>query len=586
MGFFGCPLVPLQHFVVRRGIRRELASAACIYATSRRFSAKASKGPEEHTESWRKPVTRATAFPDFIHLWTPAVFRRVGYGLGAGSVSMFAFLGPLAWQPYAAAALTAGYWYQGLSDLKQENFAIKRNFPVLGNFRYILEVLRPEIRQYFIESDYEPDIQYDRQHRVGYTWANHSIFPTEVPEENKRVTIGKKENGCKQPYSASLLNISGMSYGALSDNAILALNEGAKRGGFFHNTGEGGMSEFHLKPGGDLVWNIGTGYFGCGQGGLRRTFDPVLFKENAQREQCKMIELKLSQGAKPSHGGMLPKGKITKAIATARGLPFPAEEDCNSPPRHSAFSSPTGMMEFIGKLRELSGGKPVGFKLCVGQPEDFSAICHAMIETGIRPDFVTVDGSEGGTGAAPPEFSDSVGMPLQEGLNLVNNMLTGGGLRDKIRIIASGKILSGFSIVRTLALGADTCNAARAFMFSLGCIQALKCNTNMCPTGVTTQNPNLMRGLVPEFKSVRVASFHKETVTNAFEIIGAMGLDHPGKVTGEHVMLRVSSDKVRTFAERFPLVAPGVLLEKKGPPRLQAAWDLDDGYVQRSWIHE
>ena len=428
------------------------------------------------------------SLPDFIEKWTPGVFRAVGAGLAVGT-GVTAALGNVL--PAAVCALaTAAYWKVGIDDMAQTSSSIRRNFPVLGHMRYILESLRPEIRQYFIESDAD-GAPFNREHRSiayqrakgapdtlpfgtrrdvyqeGYEFAAHSMWPAVASEAKSRVVIGSAENGTTQPYSSSLLNVSGMSYGALSENAILALSRAAKAGGFSHNTGEGGMSRFHIEGGGDLVWNVGTGYFGCGSGTSKRVFDPVMFRDNARRDNCKMIELKLSQGAKPAHGGMLPRAKITPAIAEARGLAFPPIGDCDSPARHSAFDSPERMMEFIAQLRELSGGKPVGFKLCVGRPEELAALLRASLATGIAPDFITVDGAEGGTGAAPPEFSNSVGMPMAEGLTLVHAMLTGAGLRDRVRVIAAGKILTGFSVVRTLAMGADVCNAARAMLFSI-----------------------------------------------------------------------------------------------------------------------
>jgi glutamate synthase domain-containing protein 2 len=324
---------------------------------------------------------------------------------------------------------------------------------------------------------------YDVQHE----WANHSMWPTTIKDEAaKRAVIGTAEYGTTQPYSASVLNVSGMSYGAISENAILALNQGAKLGNFYQNTGEGGVSRFHMQGGGDLVWNVGTGYFGCGSGtGKNRVFEPALMKETIDMAEgrIKMIEIKLSQGAKPGKGGILPLAKITEEIATTRKLDFPATSDCHSPARHSSFNNAHELVEFIIRVREISGGLPVGIKMCVGEPGDVAALCKAMLDIGNGPDFITVDGAEGGTGAAPPELTNSVGLPMEEGLVLVRNMLVGSGLKDKTKINASGRIVSGFSLVKTIALGADITSAARAFMMSLGCIQALKCNTNKCPTG-------------------------------------------------------------------------------------------------------
>jgi glutamate synthase domain-containing protein 2 len=345
-------------------------------------------------------------------------------------------------------------------------------------------------------------------YHVNHEWACHSMWPVALPDtdEAKRYTIGAGAYGTTKPYSACVLNISGMSYGAISDHAILALNTGARLGNFYQNTGEGGVSRFHLEGGGDIVWNIGTGYFGTGSGtGANRVFEPALFQETLASAdgRIKMIEIKLSQGAKPGHGGLLPKAKISAEIARTRKLDFPATSDCHSPARHSAFGTAHQLVEFIATLRQLGDGIPVGIKLCVGDPGDIAALCRAIVELGQGPDFITVDGAEGGTGAAPPELSNSVGLPLQEGLIVVRNMLVGADLKDKIAINASGRISSGFSVIRTIALGADITSAARAFMMSLGCIQALKCNTNKCPTGIATLNKELMYGLDPELKSVR-----------------------------------------------------------------------------------
>jgi glutamate synthase domain-containing protein 2 len=486
-------------------------------------------------------------------------------------------------------AIAVAYWYVGLSDMKQSSHAIQRNFPVLGHARYFMETLRPEIRQYFIEDDDEA-IPFSRESRSlvyqraknmtdtvplgtrmnvyepGYEWVNHSIWPTEVPAENLRVVIGGPD--CTQPYSASLLNVSAMSYGALSDNAILALNGGAKLGNFYHNTGEGGISRYHKQPGGDIVWNIGTGYFGCRD--KEGKFSEQKFIENATLPQVRMIEVKLSQGAKPGHGGILPKSKVTPIIAEARGVPI--GEDCNSPPIHSAFEGPKGLIQFISKLRTLSGGKPVGFKLCVGHPAELAAIVRAMVELNSTPDFITVDGGEGGTGAAPQEYSNHVGTPLVEGLTLVHNLLTGAGLRDRVKIISAGKIFSGFTLVRHLALGSDICNAARAMMYALGCIQALKCNTNKCPTGVATQDPELMKGLVVDDKVTRVYQFQNKTLEAASEIIGSIGLNSPQQLRREHLFKRISADTVMHYGQLFPYVSSGSLLDGSAPTRLLDVW--------------
>ncbi|MFM8767253.1 MAG: FMN-binding glutamate synthase family protein, partial [Rubrivivax sp.] len=416
----------------------------------------------------------------------------------------------------------------GIHDLAQTRHAILRNYPVIGHLRFLLEFIRPEIRQYFIESDRDA-IPFSRQqralvyqrakgvsdkrpfgtqldvHEEGYEWINHSLAPTHIASHDFRVTIGQGGTSCTQPYAASLFNLSAMSFGALSANAILALNAGAKKGGFAHDTGEGSISVHHRAHGGDLIWEIGSGYFGCRDEQGR--FSEARFVENALDAQVKMIEIKLSQGAKPGHGGVLPGPKVTPEIAQARGVPVGT--DCVSPAAHSAFSTPREMMEFIERLRQLSGGKPVGFKLCIGHPWEWFGICKAMLETGLLPDFIVVDGAEGGTGAAPLEFTDHIGSPVQEGLLLVHNTLTGLDLRSRIRIGSAGKVISAFDIARMRALGADWCNSARGFMFALGCIQAQTCHTGHCPTGVTTQDPARQRALVVPDKAERVYRFHQ-----------------------------------------------------------------------------
>lgn len=534
----------------------------------------------------------ATRFPDWIEKCDRKMFYRIATGMTAVAGGVTIAFGP-SLLSFCAIAPTALYWYLGLRDIKQTRHTIRRNFPVLGNVRYLLESIRPEIRQYFIESDevaipfnrYDRNTSYQRAkamsdtlpfgtrkdvYKTGYEWVNHSIWPSVVPKENERITIGGPH--CKKPYSASILNISGMSYGALSDNAILALNEGASLGNFYHNTGEGGISKFHLKNGGDLVWNVGTGYFGCRDS--NGNFNPEMFKKNASQEQVKMIELKLSQGAKPGHGGILPAAKITQNIADARGLsPEEMDKDCVSPPYHTAFYGAKGLVQFIDELRTLSGGKPVGWKMCVGRPEEFAAICHAMIELDITPDFITIDGGEGGTGAAPPEFSNRVGSPLTEALFLVDTMLVGAGLRERIKIISAGKIITGFHLVRQLALGADICNSARGMMFALGCIQALKCNTNKCPSGVATQDPELMKGLYVPNKSQRVYQFHQKTVEAALELIGAAGLDHPDKLSPDHIVKRIGQMKVQPYSKLYPRTPKNSLIVGTGPALQQLWWD-------------
>ncbi|MDD2673873.1 MAG: FMN-binding glutamate synthase family protein [Flavobacterium sp.] len=427
----------------------------------------------------------------------------------------------------------------GFANTLQHKHAILRNFPVLGYFRYLFEMIAPEIQQYFIErstdgkpfSRNERSLVYQRAKNIdsttpfgtqlnlndsNYEGIKHSIFPAIVNDELPRVTIGGPD--CTQPYSASLLNISAMSFGSLSENAIVALNKGAQQGKFYHNTGEGGLTEFH-QQGGDICWQIGTGYFGCRDD--RGGFDGGRFTEKANLPEVKMIEIKLSQGAKPGHGGVLPAAKNTVQIAKIRGvLPHTT---ILSPPNHSAFEDTKGLIDFIATLRELSNGKPIGFKLCIGETREFEMICQEMITQNCYPDFITVDGAEGGTGAAPLEFADGVGMPLEPGLIFVNKTLVRFGIRDKIRIISSGKIISGYSILRAVALGADICNSARGFMFSLGCIQALRCNNNECPTGVATQNKMLMKGLVVTDKAERVFHFHKNTLHSANELLAATG---------------------------------------------------------------
>ncbi len=426
----------------------------------------------------------------------------------------------------------------GIWDLIQSRHSIRRNYPILAHIRFGLEKIRPEIRQYFLESETD-GMPFNRSKRAvayqrakgaldkrpfgtqqdiygdNFEWINHSIAPQHVENSDFRLMVGGPD--CLAPYSLSLFNVSAMSFGSLSANAIRALNRGAKLGGFAHDTGEGGISRYHREFGGDLIWEIGSGYFGCRT--ADGSFCPDRFAAQAREPQVKMIEIKLSQGAKPGHGGVLPGPKVTPEISEARGVPIGV--DCISPARHSAFASPVEMMHFIARLRDLSGGKPVGFKLCIGHAWEFMAICKAMLETGIRPDFIVIDGSEGGTGAAPLEFVDHVGTPLREGLVLAHNCLVGTGLRHSIRLGASGRVVTGFDIARLLALGADWCNAARGFMFALGCIQAQTCHTDRCPTGVATQNPWRQRALVVEDKAPRVFQFHQSTLAALGDLVGA-----------------------------------------------------------------
>tara|TARA_A100001015_G_C15042352_1_gene740636 strand:- start:2165 stop:3757 length:1593 start_codon:yes stop_codon:yes gene_type:complete len=481
--------------------------------------------------------------------------------------------------------------FLGVLDVFNKHHTIKRNFPLIGRLRYFFELIRPEIQQYFIESDtggvpfnrLERTLVYQRSKKVrdtvpygtqrnvyatGFEWVNHSIRPQTLEAEDLRTTVGS--DSCQKKYSASLLNISGMSFGALSDRAILAMNGGAKDGNFAHNTGEGAISPYHLEPGGDLIWQIGTGYFGCRSDS--GSFEPSKFKEKASISQVKMIEIKLSQGAKPGHGGILPARKLTAEICTIRGVPM--GKDIISPPGHSAFSTPIELCEFIQHLRELSGGKPVGFKLCVGKRREFLAICKAIQETGIAPDFITVDGAEGGTGAAPLEFSNHIGSPLIESLIFVHNALVGFNIRDRIRVIASGKVTSGFGMVKRLALGADICSAARAMMLAVGCIQALKCNSNECPAGVATQNRELINGLNVLDKRTRVTNFHHSTIHSVSEILGAMGLSSASELRPWHIMRRINESEIRHYGEIYEFLNEGDLIEKPFPKTYKRALEV------------
>ena len=491
------------------------------------------------------------------------------------------------WWPLLFLALTL----VGIYDLRQTHHAVLRNYPVIGHLRFMLEYIRPELRQYFLESETEA-APFSRAQRtlvytraksqadkrpfgtqldvraVGYEWINHSIAPSHIDSDNFRIRVGGAS--CQQPYDISLFNVSAMSFGALSANAIMALNRGARLGGFAHDTGEGSISRHHRSQGGDLIWEIGSGYFGCRDEDGH--FSPERFAENAASAQVKMIEIKLSQGAKPGHGGVLPGAKVTAEIAEARGVR--PGQDCVSPASHSSFGTPLEMMRFIEQLRALSGGKPVGFKLCIGHPWEWFAIVKAMLETGTRPDFIVVDGAEGGTGAAPLEFSDHMGMPLQEGLRLVHNTLVGVNLRQDIRLGASGKIVSAFDIARALALGADWCNSARGFMFALGCIQAQTCHTGTCPTGVTTQDPKRQLALVVPDKAVRVRNFHAHTLEALRELLEAAGLHRPHEVTPHHIMRRISETQAVPLSSLLETVAPGALLDGSPDqwPALYRAW--------------
>jgi glutamate synthase domain-containing protein 2 len=479
-----------------------------------------------------------------------------------------------------------------LRDAFQREHTVLRNFPLIGHIRYGLESIRPEIQQYLIESNVDAypverefrSLVYQRAkgaldtrpfgtHRdvyaVGYEWAAHSMAARHLDGDPPRVTVGGPE--CTRPYEASLLNISAMSFGALSDRAILALNGGARLGGFAHNTGEGGIADQHLEGGGDLIWQIGTGYFGCrtADGG----FDPERFRDGASNETVRMIEIKLSQGAKPGHGGVLPGVKNTPLIARIRGVE--AGTTVVSPPAHSAFDSPAGLLEFVARLRSLSGGKPVGFKLCIGRRTDFLAICKAMVATGITPDFVTVDGGEGGTGAAPLEYSNSMGMPARDAWVFAHSALVGVGLRDRVRIIASGRMFSAFHMIRALAMGADLCASARGFMLALGCIQSLRCNTNACPTGIATQDERLTWGLDVDDKRARVARFQAATVRAFSDLLGSMGLEDPADLAPHHIYRRVDDLRVRHLGELYDYLTPGQLLDDASVPEgLREEWAM------------
>jgi glutamate synthase domain-containing protein 2 len=466
----------------------------------------------------------------------------------------------------------------GTWDILQKRSTLRRNYPLLAHFRYGLESVGPEMRQYFIEGD-TAEVPFSRQQRalvyqrskgvmdvvpfgsqqgvysVDYEWLNHSMAPVEIHSHDFRIVIGGES---AQPYSASVFNISAMSFGALSANAIRALNEGAKRGHFYHDTGEGSISPYHREPGGDLVWEIGSGYFGCRADD--GTFSEERFVANARTPQVKMIEVKLSQGAKPGHGGVLPAAKVSAEISATRGVPMGV--DCVSPARHSAFSTPQGLLEFVARLRELSGGKPAGFKLAIGHPWEWFGIAKAMQETGLLPDFIAVDGAEGGTGAAPAEFIDHVGVPMHEALMLVHNTLVGLGLRDRIRIGAAGRITSAFDLARTMAMGADWCNSARGFMFALGCIQSQSCHNDKCPTGVATQNPNRWRHLDVADKAIRVQQYQANTLKALRDLLGAAGLEHPEQLGPEHILRRISPVEIRSLAALYNFLEPGELLSK------------------------
>ena len=493
------------------------------------------------------------------------------------------FVGPLAFFGFLALL--------GLRDITQTKHAVLRNYPIAAHMRFLLEKIRPELRQYFFEADNDGApfardkraIVYQRAKKEldkrpfgtqsdvyenRYEWLAHSVAPKIPLDYSCRVKIGGQH--CSQPYLASVLNISAMSYGSLSANAIRALNLGAKLGNFAHDTGEGSVSPYHREAGGDLIWEIGSGYFGCRSS--KGEFSAEKFAAVAADPQIKMIEIKLSQGAKPGLGGVLPAAKVTAEIAKIRGVDV--SRDCISPAMHTAFSTPIELVGFIARLRHLSGGKPVGIKLCVGHHWEFMAIVKAIMQTGNAPDFIVVDGNEGGTGAAPLEFMDHIGTPLRDGLTFVHSALVGAGLRDEIKIGASGKIITGFDMARAMALGADWCNAARGFMFAVGCIQAQQCHTDRCPTGVATQDLLRQRAISVPAKSERVASFHKETVKALAQLVAAAGLDHPKEFKPHHFMQRAAPDRTLTFAELYKILKPGELINGTKNPLFAKAWDL------------
>jgi glutamate synthase domain-containing protein 2 len=480
----------------------------------------------------------------------------------------------------------------GVYDIVQTRHTLWRNFPVVGHGRWFMEYLRPFLRQYFFESETDGvpvnrmfrSVIYQRAkgnldsnpygtkldtQRVGYEWIGHSIAAKQHASDDPHARVIVGGPACIKPYSASIFNVSAMSFGAISDNAVRALNKGAAIGGFYHNTGEGSVSPYHLENGGDLVWQIGTGYFGCRDG--EGQFSPQQFKQVAAHEAIKMIEIKLSQGAKPGHGGILPADKNSAEIARIRLVEEGTQ--VNSPPGHSAFTTPLEMMAFIQQLRDLSGGKPIGFKLAIGRTSEFVALCKAMVQSGVKPDFITVDGGEGGTGAAPLEFSNSVGMPLREALAFVCDVLIGFDLKKDIRVIASGKVFTGFHLVKNLAVGADICNSARGMMIALGCVQSLVCNTNRCPTGIATQDHKLSKGLVVEDKAARVARFHHETVKATMEIIASAGLSHTSELNRSHIYRRISETEVRRFDEIYSNMLPGCLLNTNSPNKFTQAME-------------
>lgn len=522
-----------------------------------------------------------------------SLMRFIPFALALAAAAALATAGPAGPGWTIVLIVLAALVGLGLYDLVQRSHALLRNYPITGHFRWLSEGVRPQIRQYFVEGENDAtpfsrsqrSLVYARAknegserafgtqlnvYQRGYEFIAHSTRPAKPGDPRAfRVPIGGLQ--CNKPYSASIFNISAMSFGSLSANAVRALNKGAKLGGFAHDTGEGSISRYHREHGGDLIWEIGSGYFGC------RTadgcFDPGAFSAKAADDQVKMVELKLSQGAKPGHGGILPGAKVTSEIAAARGVPEGV--DCNSPARHGAFSTPIEMMQFLGQLRELSGGKPVGFKMCIGHPWEFMAIVKAMLVTEITPDFIVIDGAEGGTGASPLEFMNHIGVPVREGLLFACNTLVGAGLRDRIRVGAAGKVVSAFDIASLIALGADWTNAGRGFMFAIGCVQSLICNTNRCPTGVATQDPIRQRALVVEDKAERVANFHRNTLLALSEMIAAAGLKHPSEIRPHHLVRRLGEAEIGLFSQLHVFLDPGELVEGRRKRRFYGhAWDL------------
>lgn len=492
------------------------------------------------------------------------------------------------------------YTAVGFHDLFISTRNLNKLYPVVAYIRYFLESFRVEIQQYFIANDTEEkpfnreqrSLVYQRAKNIGDTIAFgtqrdlletnylsiwHSMHPVEVTNEAKRIAIGGPE--CTKPYLSSYLNISAMSFGALSSNAIEALNYGAKKGGFSHNTGEGGISPYHLKHGGDLVWQLGTGLFGCRLGNGR--FDPEKFKVKAAYPSVKMIEIKLSQGAKPGHGGVLPKEKITDEIAEIRGVS--KDQDCVSPAINPECDTPKALLNFIKTLRELSAGKPIGIKLCLGNPAEFLSFCKAMLAEDIYPDFITIDGAEGGTGAAPVEFTNRLGMMCLEATYLVHNALVGCGIRDKITLIASGKTASSFELLNKIAYGADVVNCARTMMMALGCVQSKHCNTNLCPTGIATQDSIRAKAINVVSKGERVKNFQHNTLHSFYELVGSMGINDPSLLTANLIKRRSSNGLLITGGSIIEPLQNGCLCQNEGQGKWSKWWNkanADSFYVK------